>query len=261
MIIYSAMALNMRSFLFVALGTSILMSGCSKNDDISPKVLEQQKLNEDILKRNQDTLDKINQKAKEIAKKEKEARDALNKIEVKKKELTARENKLNEYAKDLSKREENVKKLLEDEMKLADDIKKQNAIAETRSELDKKRTLFLDELAVDWAKAAQRNPHLPEALETELDKELDDAIAKNQSNSSIRAIYNKYYEMAGTLWYNNIKTYLQQNDLIHINSDEEFEKTAKESVEKFMRLNTSRDDFLEIEKRYIELLSAKKQDK
>jgi activator of 2-hydroxyglutaryl-CoA dehydratase len=137
---------------------------------------------------------------------------------------------------------------------VANDIK-------SRSELDNKRTLFLEELAVDWAKAAQRNPHLPEALETELDKELDDAIAKNQSNSSIRAIYNKYYELAGTLWYNNIKNYLQQNDVIHINSDEEFEKTAKESVEKFMQLNTSRDDFLEIEKRYIDLQSAKKQEK
>jgi hypothetical protein len=250
----------MRSFLFVAIGTAILMPGCSKNDDIPPKVFEQQRLNEIISKRNQDTLDKIIQKEKEIARRQKEVRDALNKIEIKKKELTARENKLNEYAKDLSKREDNVKKLLKEEIKLADDIKKQNAIAENRSELDKKRALFLDQLAADWAKAAQNNPHLPETLETELEKELDVALSQNQSDSDIRAIYNKYYEMAGTLWYNNIKNYLQQNDVIHIKSDEEFEKTAKEAVEKFMQFNTSPDDFAEIEKRYIDLQSAKKQE-
>jgi chromosome segregation ATPase len=233
------------------MGIAILMPGCSKNDDIPPKVLEQQRLNEIISKRNQDTLDKINQKEKEIARRQKEVRDALNKIEVKKKELTARENKLNEYAKDLSKREDSVKKLLEEEIKLANDIK-------NRSELDKKRALLLEELAVDWAKAAQNNPHLPETLETELEKELDVALSQNQSDSDIRAIYNKYYEMAGTLWYNNINNYLQQNDVIHIKSDEEFEKTAKEAVEKFMQFNTSPDDFAEIEKRYIDLQSAKK---
>ncbi|MGD0519019.1 MAG: hypothetical protein ABSA26_15905 [Thermoguttaceae bacterium] len=244
----------MRSFLFVAMGTAILMSGCSNNDEISRKLLEQQKLNETLLKQNQDINNKINRNNEEMARKQKEVRDALIKIESKNKELTARENKLKEYAKELSKREDNVKKLLEEEIKLANDIK-------SRSELDSKRALFLEELAVDWAKAAQRNPHLPEALETELEKEIDDAIAKNQSNSDIRAIYNKYYDMAGTLWYNNIKNYLQQNDVIHIKSDEEFEKTAKEAVEKFMQFNTSPDDFPKIEKRYIELQSAKKQEK
>jgi hypothetical protein len=251
----------MRSILFVALGTFFLLSGCSKKDDISPNLAEQQKINEDILKSNQDALDKINQKAKEIAVKQKEIHDALNKLETKKQDLSARESKLNVYAKELAKREENVKKLLAEQTKLAEDMKNQNAAAENRSAADNKRTLFLDELAADWAKAAQNSPHLPEILETEREKELDDAISNNQSDAEIKAIYHKYFDMAGTLWYNNIMNYLQENDVIRIQSDAEFEKTARQSVQKFLQQNTAPDDFDKIENNYKEFQAAKKHEK
>jgi hypothetical protein len=247
----------MRMLFLVAMGISILMSGCSTNDDLNQKVIDQQKVI-DTLKHNQITLENINQKEKGIAKREKEIRDSLNKIEFKKKELSALENKLNEYSKELAKREANVKELLEEEKKAADDIIKQNEIAEKRSEMVVKRAMFLEELARDWAKAAQSGLHLPEELEIELEKELDIAFSQNKGNAYNAAIYNKYNEMERTLWYNNIQVYLQQNNVINIKSDEEFETTAKELVERFIKSNTSPDDYDKIQKGYLKIKSEKK---
>ena len=99
---------------------------------------------------------------------------------------------------------------------------------------------------------------MPGQLDAELEKELDAALSQNKSDSEVRAIYNKYYDMAKTIWYNNAQYYLQQNDVIQIKSDEEFENTAKESVEKFIKTNTSPDDFEIIEKSHLKILSEKK---
>jgi hypothetical protein len=235
----------MRSFVLAAIGISILMSGCSNNDDISQKALEQQRINIDTLKLNQDTLEKINKKEMELTKREREFQDSLQKLESKKKEL--------------SKKENDIKKLIEENKKLSADIKENNELAERYSEVAKKRASFLEELTMDWANAAQSTLHLPGELDTELEKELDNAISQNKSSSETRAIYNKYYELARTIWYNNLKNYLQQNDVINIKSDEEFEKTAKESVERFIKINTSEDDFDKIEKTYLKIQSDKKQ--
>jgi hypothetical protein len=234
----------MRSFLSVAVGLFILMSGCSNNDDMAQKLIEQQKLNLDTLKFNQDKLEKINQREKEIARREKEVQDSLKLIESKKKELANKETE--------------IKKLIEENKKLSDEIKENNELAEKNSELVKKRAPFLEELASDWAKATLSAPHMPGELDTELEKELDAALSQNKSDSEIRAIYNKYYDMAKTIWYNNIQYYLQQNDVMHIKSDEEFENTAKESAEKFIKTNTSPDDFEIIEKSHLKILAEKK---
>ena len=220
------------------------MSGCSNNDDMAQKLIEQQKLNLDTLKFNQDKLEKINQKEKEIAWREKEVQDSLKIIESKKQEL--------------SKKETEVKKLIEEEKKLSADIKENNELAEKNSELVKKRAPFLEELTSDWAKAALSATHMPGELDAELEKELDAALSQNKSNSDIRAIYDKYYEMTRTIWYNNMQYFLQQNDVIHIKSDEEFENAAKESVEKFIKTNTSPDDFELIEKSHLKIQSDKK---
>jgi hypothetical protein len=236
---------NMRSFVLVALGLTFLMSGCSNSDDMAQKALEQQRINIDTLKLNQDKLDKINKKQLEMAKKEKDIQDALQKLESRKKEL--------------AKKEIDIKKLIEEEKKLSADIKENNEIAERYSEIAKKRASFLEELTMDWSKAAQSSLHLPGELDAELEKELDIAISQNRSSSETRAIYNKYYDLARTLWFNNINNYLQQNDVINIKSDDDFEKTAKETVEKFIKINTSEDDFDKIEKTYQKIQSDKKQ--
>jgi hypothetical protein len=247
----------MRMLILTAMGISQLLSGCSNNDDLNQKVIEQQKIIEN-LKHNQITLDKMNLKERGIAKREKEIRDSLVKIEAKKKELSALENKLDDYSKELAKRETNVKELLEEEKKAAEDAAKQNEIAEKRSEMAVKRARFLDELARDWAKAAQSGLHLPEELEAELEKELDIAFSQNKGNAYNAAIYNKYNEMERTLWYNNIQDYLQQNNVINMKSDEDFEATAKQLVERFVKNNTSPDDFDKILKGYLKIRSEKK---
>ena len=99
---------------------------------------------------------------------------------------------------------------------------------------------------------------MPGELDAELEKELDAAISQNKSNSEVRSIYEKYYEMARTIWYNNVQLYLQDNDVIHIKSDEEFENAAKEAAERFVKTNTSPDDFEVIEKSYLKILAEKK---
>ncbi len=99
---------------------------------------------------------------------------------------------------------------------------------------------------------------MPGELDAELEKELDAAISQNKSNSEVRAIYEKYYEMARTIWFNNIQYYLQQNDVIQIKSEEEFENTAKESAERFIKTNTSPDDFGIIEKSHLKIQADKK---
>ncbi len=236
--------LNMRFFLLVALGIFILLSGCSGNDDTAQKLLEQQKLNLDTLKFKQDTLKKINLKEQEVARREKELQISLKVLESRKKEL--------------SQKEADVRKLIEEEKKLSAEIKENKENAERYLALVQKRVSFLNELTTDWAKAAISAPHMPGELDAELEKELDAAISQNKSNSEIRAIYEKYYEMARTIWYNNIQYYLQQNDVINIKSDEEFENTAKQSVEKFVKTNTSPDDFEVIEKSYLKIQSDKK---
>jgi hypothetical protein len=234
----------MRSFLSVAMGLSILLSGCSNNDDMAQKLIDQQKLNLDTLKLNQEKLEKINQREKEIARREKDVQDSLKLIEAKRRELANKESE--------------IKKLMEEEKKLSAEIKENNEIAERTSELVKKRAPFLDELAADWAKAALRAPHMPGELDAELEKELDAALSQNKSDAEIRAIYNKYYDMAKTIWYNNIQYYLQQNDVIHIKTDEEFENAAKEAAEKFIKTNTSPDDFEIIEKSHLKIVIDKK---
>jgi hypothetical protein len=250
--------LNMRILPFVILGYSVLMFGCTdNNDDLKQQVIDQQKIIEN-LKHNQISLENINQKEKGIAKREKEIRDSLNKIEAKKKELAALESKLNDYSKELATRETNVKELLEQEKKAAEDAIKQNEIAEKRSETAVKRTLYLEELSRDWAKAAQSGLHLPEALEIELEKELDVAFSQNKGNAYTASIYNKYNEMERTLWYNNIQAYLQQNDVINIKSDVEFESTANDLVERFVKNNTSSDDYDKIQKGYLKIKSERK---
>ena len=248
----------MRFALLATIGISILISGCSNNDDMSQKLVDQQRANLITLKRNQETLDRINRKEKEISKREKALQDSLNKLESKKKELTAQENKLNDYSKELSKREANLKLLLEQEIQISENIKKQNEMAQNRSELTKKRASFLEELSTDWAKAAQSSLRLPADLEIELEKELDTALSENKDNAYTCAIYNKYYDLSRTLWYNNIQNSLLQNNVIDIKSNEEFEKTAKESVERFIRNNTSQDDFDKIERVYRNIRSDKK---
>jgi hypothetical protein len=234
----------MRSFLLVATGLFILTSGCSNHDEMAQKLIEQQKLNLDTLKFNQDKLEKISQKEKELAWREKEVQDSLKLIESKKKELANKETE--------------IKKLIEENKRLSDEIRANNETAERNSELAKKRAPFLEELASEWAKAALSAPHMPGELDTELEKELDAALTQNKSDSEIRAIYNKYYDMAKTIWYNNIQYSLQQNDVMHIKSDEEFENAAKESAEKFIKTNTSPDDFAIIEKSHLKILSEKK---
>jgi hypothetical protein len=234
----------MRSFLSVAVGLFILTSGCSNNDDMAQKLIEQQKLNLDTLKFNQEKLEKINQKEKDLAWREKEVQDSLKLIESKKKELANKESE--------------IRRLIAEEKRLSDEIKENNELAEKNSELVKKRAPIVDELASDWAKAALSAPHMPGELDTALEKELDAALSQNKSDSEIRAIYNKYYDMAKTIWYNNIQYYLQQNDVMHIKSDEEFENAAKESAEKFIKTNTSPDDFAIIEKSHAKILSEKK---
>jgi hypothetical protein len=236
--------LNMRSFLLLATGLFIIFSGCSNNDDMAQKLIEQQKLNLDTLKLNQEKLEKLNQREKEVAHREKEVQDALKQIESKKKELANKESE--------------VKKLIEEDKKLTDEIKESNELAQKNSELSKKRTGFLDELSADWAKAALSAPHMPGQLDAELEKELDAALTQNKSDAEVRGIYNKYYDMAKTIWYNNIQYNLHQNDVIQIKSDEEFENAAKDSVEKFIKTNTSPDDFEIIEKSHLKILSEKK---
>ena len=234
----------MRLLLLVGLGMLVLGSGCSTNDDAAQKLAEQQKINLDVQKHNEETLEKISEKENEIAAREKEIRDALRAIESQKKEL--------------AKKEADVKKLIEEEKKLSADVKENNENAERYAELVQKRTSFLNDLATDWAKAALSAPHMPGELDAELEKELDAAISQNKSNSEVRAIYEKYYEMARTIWYNNVQLYLQENDVIHIKSDEEFENAAKEAAERFVKTNTSPDDFEVIEKSYLKILAEKK---
>ncbi len=236
----------MRLFLSVVLGMLLLASGCSTSDDAAQKLMEQQKINQDTLQHNQETLEKISEKENEIAAREKKIREALNAIESQKKEL--------------AKKEAEVKKLIEEEKTLTADIKEKNENAERYAELVQKRTSFLNDLATDWAKAALSAPHMPGELDAELEKELDAAISQNKSNAEVRAIYEKYYEMARTIWYNNIQLSLQQNDVMHIKPDEEFENTARQLAERFVKTNTSQDDFEVIEKSY-QKIAAEKKDK
>ena len=228
----------------VGLGALVLGSGCSTNDDGGKKLAEQQKINLDVQKHNEETLDRISEKENEIAAREKEIREALRAIESQRKEL--------------AKREAEVRKLIEEEKKLSADVKEHNENAERYAELVQTRTAFLNELAADWAKAAMSAPHMPGELDAELEKDLDAAISQNKSNAETRAIYEKYYEMARTIWYNNIQLSFQQNDVIHIKSDEEFETTAEEAAQRFVKTNTSSDDFDVIEKNYAKIQAGKK---
>lgn len=211
-------------------------SGCSTNNEAAQKLAEQQKINQEVQKHNEETLEKISEKENELAAREKKIREALGAIESQRKEL--------------AKREAEVRKLIEEEKKLSSDVKEHNANAERYAEQVEKRTAFLNELSRDWAKAAMSAPHMPGELDAELEKELDAAISQNKSNTEVRAIYEKYYETARTIWYNNIQLSLQQNDMIHIKSDEEFETTATEAAERFVKTNSSADDFDVIEKNY-----------
>jgi hypothetical protein len=233
----------MRLCLLVVLGLLVFSPGCSRNDEAAKKLLEQQKINLEQQKRNEDTLAMISEKENEIAAREKDIREALKSIEAQKKELL--------------KKEAEVKKLIEEEKKLSAQMKESNENADKYSQLVQKRTSFLDDMAADWAKAALSAPHMPGNLDAELEKELDSAISENKSNSDVRAIYEKYYNMARTLWHNNIQLYLQQNDVIHIKPDEEFENTARQLAEKFVKTNTTADDFEIIEKAYLKLQADK----
>ena len=57
----------MRLLLLVGLGMLVLGSGCSTNDDAAQKLAEQQKINLDVQKHNEETLEKISEKENEIA--------------------------------------------------------------------------------------------------------------------------------------------------------------------------------------------------
>jgi predicted phage tail protein len=228
----------------VALSTLLLLAGCSGNDDAARKLLELQKQNLALKKLNQEMLEKINLKEQELARRERELQISMKVLDSRRKELLQKEAE--------------VKKLIDEEKRLSAEIKEDKENAEQYAELVRKRVSFLNGLATDWAKAALSAPHMPGELDAEMEKELDAAISQNKSNAELRAIYDKYYEMARTLWYNNIQYCLQQNDVMRIKSDEEFENTAAATVQKFVKANAAPEDFEVIEKTYQKIRAEKK---
>ncbi len=138
----------MRRIISVTLAAVVLV-GCSSRDDANKMmIMEQQRINLDTLKQNQEALDKIRQKEKEIALAEKKNEDAVRDIEARKKELTEYEAKLKKYGDRIEALKKDGDDVFAKNEALREKIMTANATAAKMAELAQRRIPFAERLAV-----------------------------------------------------------------------------------------------------------------
>lgn len=185
-----------------------VLVGCSKNDDINKTVMEQQRLNLDTLKQNQETLDKIRAREKELSQLEKKNEATLKEIESKRTQLAERETYLNSKANAIKSEIAKNQTVLDEQKETLQEIKKQNDITTRLAQLAQTRIPFAERLANVATKAMPRS-------------------SKKEGVASVSAYYNECLSV------------IKNSGVMEIESDAVFEEKAKGVMTRYVRRYTN----------------------
>ena len=201
--------------------------GLFRTNDASNYIIEQQRINLETLKQNEEILDKIRKKEKELMQAEKQNAEAMREVETKRQKLEGYEAKLTAQAEDMAQKMADNKRLLAEQKETYQKVRAENERAATIAKLAEKRMPYLESLANEAAvcftgwlmQQKAKEPKAPPPLPRRFDSD--------------------YHDKAREAYYAEFVQLLQASQVMWIESDTAFQKAARDVIVRYADRNLS----------------------